>query len=79
MKYRNIKTGAIVETKYELIGGNWHPLEGEDADVPAQEAGTENSKPEVTDESPKRSPEVTKVHDKAGKKTKGAVIRPKKE
>ena len=79
MKYRNIKTGAIVETKYKLIGGNWHPLEREDAEVPAQETGTENSKPEETDERPKQNDKTEKAPEKAGKKTKGTVIRPKKE
>ncbi len=27
MKYRNTKTGAVVDFKSKIIGGNWQPLE----------------------------------------------------
>ena len=27
MKYRNTKTGAVVDFKSKIIGGNWQPVE----------------------------------------------------
>lgn len=34
MKYRNVKTGAVIDVKSEISGGNWERIDGK---APAQE------------------------------------------
>lgn len=89
-KFKNIKTGVIVETKYDLIGGNWRPLEGEGAVAPVQsdEAGTseeetaseqqdEAEAPKTAETDPAQPDAAEKPKkDKSGKK--GTKVEPRK-
>lgn len=34
MKYRNVKTGAVIDVKSEISGGNWERIDGK---APAKE------------------------------------------
>ena len=56
-KYKNVKTGRIIEVKSRLAGGDWEPLEEN-----AAEAAGNDAEPEAdeTDESPEGAePEET--------------------
>lgn len=39
MKYRNTKTGAIIDVKSKISGGNWQPLEVAETTVKSTSTG----------------------------------------
>lgn len=46
MKYRNVKTGAVIDVKSEISGGNWERIDGK---APAKEPSVSPA-PETEDE-----------------------------
>lgn len=39
MKYRNTKSGAVIDFKSKIIGGNWQPLEVAETTVKSTSTG----------------------------------------
>ena len=48
MKYRNVKTGAVIDVKSEISGGNWERIDGK---APAKEPSV-SSAPEAEEGKP---------------------------
>ena len=47
MKYKNTKTGAIIETSTKVSGKNWEPFTGKESEekkTPSKNQGTEKDK-----------------------------------
>ena len=87
-KFRNIKTGAVIEVKSRMSGGDWEPLAENAAEAAGNDAEPEadEDEPEETAE-PAGEEELEEVapvqHDKEEKKNPekpagGAVIKPRK-
>ena len=61
MKYRNTKTGAFIDVKSKLSGGNWQAVEPADSSV-EEEIEVEEEETEVAPVQPKKK-KVTKVNE----------------
>lgn len=86
-KYKNKNTGAVIETRSRLIGGNWIPYKTAEVKTDAADAETEtdiNDAAETDEEESAAAEEVAPVQqDKEEKKNPekpagGAVIKPRK-
>ena len=66
MKYRNTKTGAFIDVKSKLSGGNWQAVEPADSsveeEIEVEEEELEEEETEVAPVQPKKK-KVTKVNE----------------
>lgn len=76
MKYRNTRTGIIIDTDCACVGKYWKKLEETSAFSSIAEQPEENVKPEETKNEAVIEPVKKEV--KAVKETTGVIINPKK-